>query len=52
MEQRVILFNIISLSKNYCPIKTGKKYDSQLCVGKCSDNTAEENESEFQLEES
>lgn len=52
MEQRVILFNIISLSKNDYPIKMGKKPDSLLCVGKCPDNTAEENEFKFKLEES
>lgn len=52
MEQRVILFNIISLSENDCPITMGKKPDSPLCVGKCPDNTVEENKFEFKLEES
>lgn len=47
MEQRDILFNVVSLSENDCPIQMGKESDSLLCVGKCPDNIEEEKEIKF-----
>ena len=43
MEQRVIPFNIVSLSENDHLIKMGKKPDILLFIGKYPNNTAEEN---------
>lgn len=44
MEQRLVLFNVISLSENDHPVTVEKKPDSPLCVGKSPNNIVEEKE--------
>lgn len=51
MEQRVIPFNIVSLSENDHLIKMGKKPDILLFVGKYPNNTAEENSNQKKVRE-